>query len=110
MVRRIYPRQSLKQEVLGVDRKICPAMLQQTNCQQDAQCSDSAPRRIRGSVAMWGTAGFQEDPLMMSRCSTWQNAFLKEPSENAKNLWGTPIPNEELEGESAPLLMGPIAM
>ena len=39
----------------------------------------------------------------MSRCSTWQNASLKEPSENAEYPWRTTIPKEELEAESAPL-------
>ena len=38
-------------KVFSVVRKIYPAMLQQSNRQHDAQCSDSAPQRLRGSVA-----------------------------------------------------------
>ena len=52
----------------------------------------------------------QADPLMMSRCSTWQNASLKEPSENAVYPWRTSIPKEELTTESVPLPVGPIGL
>ena len=55
-------------------------MLQKSKRLCDAQRSD-ALKRPRGSVAKWGRV--QADPLTMSRCSTWQNASLKEPSENA---------------------------
>ena len=47
---------------------------------------------------------------MMSRCSTWQNASLKKPNENAEYPQKTPIPKEELEAESKPLPVGPIAL
>ena len=43
----------------------------------------------------------QADPLVMSRCSTWQNAFLKEPNEDTEPYpWRMPIPKEELEPAS----------
>ena len=95
-------------KVFSVDRKIYPALLQHPNRQQDAQCSDSAPKRLKGSLAKRGSTGFQASPLMMSRCSTCQNESLKEPSENAEYPWRAPIPKEELEAESAPIPVGPI--
>ena len=60
-------------------------------------------------VAKWSR--IQADPLVMSRCSTWQNAFLKEPNEDTEPYpWRMPIPKEELEPASAPLPVGPIVM
>ena len=58
-------------------------MLWQSKRPCGAQHTD-AQKRLRGSVAKWGTV--QADPLTMSRCSTWQNASLKERSENAENF------------------------
>ena len=55
-------------------------MLQKSKRLCDAQRSD-ALKRPRGSVTKWGRV--HADPLTMSRRSTWQNASLKEPSENA---------------------------
>ena len=51
----------------------------------------------------------EADPLMMSRCSTWQTASLKA-SVNAEYPWRTPIPTEELETESVPLPVGPVGL
>ena len=82
-------------------------MLQQSKRLCDAQRSD-AQKRLRGSVAKWGRV--QADPLTMSRCSTWQNASLKEPSENAENPWRKSVPEEELTTKSVPLLLGSIVM
>ena len=82
-------------------------MLQQSKRLCDAQRSD-AQKRLRGSVAKSGRV--KADPLMMSRCSTWQGASLKEPSENAEYPWRTPIPKEEPETESVPLPVCPIAL
>ena len=47
---------------------------------------------------------------MMSRCSTWQNASLKEPSEIAEYPWRKSIPKEELTTESVPVPVGPIGL
>ena len=45
---------------------------------------------------------------MMSRCSTWQTASLKERDEDEEYPWKTPIPMEEFEVESKPLPVGSI--
>ena len=82
-------------------------MLQLSKRQQDAQRADSV-KRLRGSVSKWGRV--QADPLMMSRCSTWQNASQKERDENAEDPWRKPIPIEEFEVESKPLHVGPITL
>ena len=57
--------------------------------------SASAPKRIRGSAADWGRAGFEADPVVNSHCFTWQNASLKEPDEdNERYPWRMPTPVE----------------
>ena len=72
----------------------------------------SAPKRIGGSAAGWGSgAGSDADPVMRCHCSTWQSTSLKEPSEDTEPYpWRIPIPTEELEPASAPLPVGPIGL
>ena len=91
-------------KVFGVDWWIYPAMLPQSKRLQEAEHSDSAPKRIRGLVVNWGKAGFEADVVMRSHCSTWHNTSLKEPSEDAE-----PYP-WRLEPASAPLPVGLIAL
>ena len=81
-------------------------MLQQSKrlCDAQRQIAEAS----RGSVAKLSRV--QADPLMMSRCSKWQNASLKEPIENAEYPWRKPIPIEEFEVESKPLPVGPIML
>ena len=92
-------------QVFGADRKIHPSqlaerkysvwiagsivMLEHSKRLCDVQRSDAH------SVAKWSRV--EAVSLLMSRCSTRQNASLKEPNENAEYLWRTPIPKEELQ-------------
>ena len=91
-----------------IHRREVSSMLQQSKRPCDAQRAAAWPKRIRGSVAKW--CRVQADPLMMSRCSTWQNASLKEPSESTEYPWRKSSPAEELTTDSVPLPVGPIAM
>ena len=71
----------------------------------------SAPKRIRGSAANWGRAGFEADPVVRSHRSTWQNASLNEPNEDTERYpWKMPTPTVESEPVATPLLVGPIAL
>ena len=54
----------------------------------ESSSSASAPKRIRGSAANWGRAGFVADPVMNSHCFTWQNASLKELDEETDDILG----------------------
>ena len=47
--------------------------------------------------------------LLMNRCSTWQNASLKERGDE-EYPWRKPFPTEEFEVESKPLPVGPITL
>ena len=66
---------------------------------QETESSGSAPKRIRGSAANWGRAGFEADSVMKSHCSTWQNASLKELNEdNERYLWRRTCANTSFRG------------
>ena len=55
-------------KVLSVDWKIYPAMPPQSKRVQETESTSSAPKRIRGSAANWGRAGFEADSVMKSHC------------------------------------------
>ena len=69
-------------KVLCVDWRICLAMPPPSKRVHEAESSSSAsvPKRIRGSAANWGRAGFDADPVVNNHCFTWQNASLMEPA------------------------------
>ena len=71
----------------------------------------SAPKRIRGSAANWGRAGFEADPVMNSHCFTLQIASLKAPGEDTERYpWRMPTPKVESGPVPTPISVGPIVL
>ena len=97
--------------VPSVDWKIYSAMPPQSKRVQETGSSGSAPKRIRGSAANWGGAGFDADSVTKSHCSTQQNASLKEPNEDTERYpWRMPSLTVGSEPVPAPIPVGPIAL